>query len=104
VPGLYHTNLGLVQASTGSYSVEVAVFNSSGTMLGAKTYSRNTAWHQINDLFDNMGLGGASVEGGWIRVRLVSGSPSYWTCYASVVDDLTNDPTFIGPVDPSLVK
>jgi hypothetical protein len=38
------------------------------------------------------------VTGGWIRVRLVSGTPATWSCYASVIDGLTGDPTYIMPV------
>ena len=45
-----------------------------------------------------MGIGRAEVEGGWIRVRLVSGSPSFWTTYATVIDDTTDDPTYVFPV------
>ena len=62
-------------------------------------YTRSTAYDQVNDLFSNMGIG-ASVEGAWIVVRLAAGSPTYWTCYASIVDDLTGDPAFIPPVGP----
>ena len=47
-----------------------------------------------------MGIGNADVEGGWIRVTLTDGSPSYWTAYATVIDDLTGDPTYVLPVAP----
>ncbi len=98
MPDRFRTNLGLVQTSGGTFQVEVTVFNASGTQLGSKVYSRGTAWFQVNNLLGDMGLGGMSVEGGWIRVRLVGGSPAYWTCYASVVDADTDDPTYVVPV------
>jgi hypothetical protein len=97
VPGQFHTNLGLVQTSSGSYQVEVTVWSPGGSPLAVSTYTRSAAYDQVNDVFDDMGLGSLSIEGAWMSVRLVSGSPAYWTCYASVVDDQTGDPTFIAP-------
>ena len=99
IPGQFHTNLGLVQTSAGTYQVEVTVYSSGGSLLAISSYSRSQAYDQVNDLFDDMGIGSLAVEGAWIRVRLVSGSPTYWTCYASVVDDLTGDPTYVAPVE-----
>jgi hypothetical protein len=98
VPNRYRTNLGLVQASAGSFQVEVSAYNGSGNLLGSKVYTLATAWTQINNLMDNLGLGTTAVTGGWIRVRLVSGTPATWSCYASVIDGLTGDPTYIMPV------
>ena len=54
----------------------------------------------MNDVFSNMGIGSQNVEGGWIRVTLISGSPSYWTTYATVIDASTDDPTYVLPVAP----
>ncbi len=72
-----------------------------GHPVGAKDVTRRrAAWRQVNDIFNNMGIGDAEVEGGWIRVRLVSGSPSFWTTYATVIDDTTGDPTYVLPVAP----
>ena len=104
IPGRFHTNLGLVQASQGGYQVEVSIFSAGGSLLGIKNYTRNTAYDQVNDVFDDLSLGGSSIEGAWIRVRLVSGNPDYWTCYASVVDDLTGDPTYVLPVENPLAR
>jgi len=99
VPGLFHTNLGLVQTSPGSSLFEVIVYSSGGSLLGIRNYPLDSAYNQINDLFADLGIGSASVEGAWIVVRLLSGSPDFWTCYASVVDDLTGDPTYVTPVE-----
>lgn len=96
--GQFHTNIGLVQADSGSVTYRITLYSASGAQLGTKTYTRTTAYDQINDVFDDMGLGGASVQGGWARVEVESGCPFYWTTYASVVDDRTGDPTYVMPV------
>lgn len=99
-PGIYRTNIGFAQASAGTYQVKVEIYSAEGALLAQKNYSQATAWRQVNDIFTNMGIGGAEVEGGWIRVTLVEGSPSYWTTYATVIDDNTDDPTYVFPVAP----
>ncbi len=97
--GRFHTNLGLVQASTGSMTVEISIYTAGGTLLGTRQRILNDGWDQINDVFNWMGIGSAIVEGGWASVRVVAGSPDAWTCYASVVDDETGDPTYVAGVE-----
>ena len=99
-PGIYRTNVGFAQASAGTYQVKAEIYSAEGALLAQQNYSQATAWRQVDDIFTNMGIGGAEVEGGWIRVTLVEGSPSYWTTYATVIDDNTNDPTYVFPVAP----
>jgi len=99
-PGVFRTNVGFAQTSTGTYQVRVQIYDASGTMLAQKSFSQAAAWRQINDIFANLGIGGTAVEGGWIRVTLTDGSPSYWTTYATVIDDPTGDPTYVLPVAP----
>jgi len=99
-PGVYRTNIGFAQTSAGAIQIKVEIYSSAGTMLAEKTYSQSAAWRQINDVFDNMGIGNMTVEGGLIRVTLVTGSPAFWTTYATVIDDTTNDPTYVLPVAP----
>ncbi|MCG6963964.1 MAG: hypothetical protein LJE95_11925 [Acidobacteria bacterium] len=99
-PGQYHTNLGLVQASSGSFTVEVSIYSSGGTLLATKSYTRSGAFDQITDIFADMGLGSTVINGAWIRVRLTSGCPTHWTTYASVIDESTGDPTYVAPVAP----
>jgi hypothetical protein len=96
--GRFHTNLGLVQASTGSMTVEISIYTAGGSLLATQQRTVIDGWDQINDVFDRLGVGGANVEGGWISVRMVGGSPDAWTCYASVVDDETGDPTYVAGV------
>ncbi|MEE4271841.1 MAG: hypothetical protein V2I67_09205 [Thermoanaerobaculales bacterium] len=95
-PGRFHTNLGLVHAAGGNLRLRVQAYNASGTLIGTKNYDVSAAWRQVNDVFDDMGLGDQQIYGGWLRVEHISGS-GFWTCYASVVDDLTNDPTYVSP-------
>jgi hypothetical protein len=99
-PDVFRTNVGFSQTSTGTYQVKVQIYSADGTQLAQKNFSQAAAWRQVNDIFGNMGIGSAEVEGGWIRVTLVSGSPAYWTTYATVVDDPAGDPTYVLPVAP----
>ena len=99
-PDRFRTNVGLVQTSAGTYRVEISIYSAAGDLLAQKSYTTASAWRQINDIFENMGIGELDVQGGWIRVALVSGSPAFWTTYATVTDAQTDDPTYIQPGDP----
>ena len=99
-PSVFRTNVGFAQTSAGAIQVSVEIYSAAGTLLAQKTYSQAAAWRQIYDVFDNMGIGTETVEGGWIRVTLVTGSPAFWTTYATVIDDRTDDPTYVLPVAP----
>jgi hypothetical protein len=98
-PGRFRTNLGLVQTSAGSLTVRVSIHAPGGALLAARNFTGSAGFRQINDLFEELGLGSLSVEGAWIEVQLMSPAPAFWTCYASVVDDRTNDPTYVLPVE-----
>ncbi len=99
-PGVFRTNIGFAETSSGAMQVKVQIYSSTGTLLAQKNYSQSAAWRQVNDVFSDMGIGGQNVTGGWIRVTLISGSPSYWTTYATVIDASTDDPTYVLPVAP----
>ena len=99
-PDRFRTNLGFAQTSARNFRVQVYLYDSSGTLLAEHNYPVRAAWVQINNIFKDMGVGDATVEGGWIRVRLTHGSPAYWTTYATVVDNETNDGTYVAPVAP----
>ncbi len=99
-PGVVRTNIGFARTATGAFQVRVQIYSSTGTLLAQKDYSQAAAWRQVNDVFTDMGIGGQSVEGGWIRVTLIKGSPPYWTTYATVIDASTDDPTYVLPVAP----
>ncbi len=99
-PGRYRTNIGFAQTSKGSYTVLLEIYSAAGSLLAQKEYQQSTAWRQVNDVFANVGIGHLDIEGGWIRATLVGGSPSFWTTYATVIDDATGDPTYVAPVAP----
>ena len=99
-PGVFRTNVGFAQTSETVYRLSVEIYSATGSLLAQKDYQQSVAWRQINDIFRNMGIGSANVEGGWIRVTLVSGSPSFCTTYATVIDEPTGDPTYVLPVSP----
>jgi hypothetical protein len=99
-PGSFRTNIGFAQTSSGTLQVKVQIYARNGSLLAEKNFSQSAAWRQVNDIFANMGIGNQNVEGGWIRVTLVGGSPSYWTTYATVIDASTDDPTYVLPVAP----
>lgn len=100
VQGQFHSNLGIVQASAGSITVDIRLYSADGALLASGTRSVNDAWEQINDVFSVLGAGGSNVLGAWARVRLINGSPDSWACYASVVDKETGDPTYVIGVAP----
>ncbi len=97
-PSRFRANLGLVQASAGSFAVRVRIHAPNGTVLATKGYNVPGAYLQINNLLGDMGMGSTVVDGGWISVELINGAPVYWTTYASIVDGSTDDPTYIMPV------
>jgi hypothetical protein len=99
-PGGFRTNVGFAQTSSGTLQVRVQIYSKAGALLAQKNYSQSAAWRQINDVFSDMGIGGLNVTGGWIKVTLIGGSPSYWTTYATVIDGSTGDPTYVLPVAP----
>jgi len=100
IPDRFRVNLGLVQTSGGSWTALVTVFDASGVVRASKTYTQTAAFRQVNNVFGDMGLGGVSIEGGWILVELSAGAPEYWTTYLSLIDADTNDPTYVAGVVP----
>jgi len=97
-PTRFRANLGLVQTSSGRFTVRVKIHAPDGTVLAIKGYNVIGSFLQINNLLNDMNIGSTVVEGGWISVQLIDGAPVYWTAYASIVDGSTDDPTYIMPV------
>lgn len=98
-PGVFRTNVGVVQTSAGELAVQISAYTSAGELLGSGSFSSSSGFVQINNIFSLLDIGDRVVEGGWLRVQLTGPAPSYWTCYASVIDSRTNDPTFVLPVE-----
>jgi hypothetical protein len=97
-PGRFRANLGVVQTSAGTFAVRVQVHAPDGAVLATKGYGSTDAFTQINNLLNDMGIGSTVVDGGWVSVELIAGSPAYWTTYLSIVDGDTDDPTYVLPV------
>lgn len=97
-PNRYRANLGIVHTSSGSMAVQVTVHAPDGSLMASRGYSAASGFMQINDLAESMGIANMVIEGAWISVKLLGGSPTYWTCYLSIVDETTDDPTYIMPV------
>jgi hypothetical protein len=99
-PGRFRTNVGLVQTSSGTFTARVSAYSPGGSLIATRNFAVAAGYRQINDVFRELGVPDAVVEGGRIEVELLGPAPAFWTCYASVVDDRTNDPTYILPVRP----
>ena len=99
-PGRYRTNLGFAQTSSGNFKVLVSIFTWNSVLLAEQEFSISTGWKQLNNIFALMGINEVDAEGAWIRVQLIFNQPSFWTTYAVVIDNTTNDPTYVLPVAP----
>jgi hypothetical protein len=99
-PGVFRTNVGIAHTSPGELTVRITAHATNGVVLGSRQVSSSGAFRQINNVFRQLGVENIAVEAAWLEVQLVGPAPAFWTCYASVVDSRTNDPTFILPVEP----
>ncbi len=97
----FRTNLGLCEVWGESAEVEVSVLDSSGTELGSETYSLPPFGNlQVNRLVTEV-AGPSSLTEGIAVVTVTSGS-GWIAAYLSIVDNSTDDPTYIpiGPQSP----
>jgi len=96
----YRTNLGLVEASGEPAAILVSVFGDTGAKLGDYPINLRPGEHmQLGRFLESKGL---SVNDGRIEVKVTS-STGKVTAYASVLDNATNDPLLVLPVDASAV-
>ncbi|HLJ74553.1 MAG TPA: hypothetical protein VKU62_08215, partial [Thermoanaerobaculia bacterium] len=87
----YRTNIGLVEAAGQPASVLLHVFNNSGTEVA--TIPQNllpSEQIQLNNILPTLSDGRVEVE--------VTSPTGMVTAYASVVDNVTNDPLLVSPV------
>lgn len=89
----YRSNIGFVNTSGSSATVKTELLSSNGTVLGqfSKTLASGESW-QKNRPFSTV-AGRNNISGGAARVQVESGSGVF--AYASVIDNLTQDPTTI---------
>jgi hypothetical protein len=91
----YRTNLGIVEGSGDPASVLVSVFGDDGKKLTEFTQELKGGQHiQLNSILSQKNV---QVNDGRIEVKVVS-QVGKVTAYASVLDNLTNDPLLVTPV------
>ncbi|MGD8441183.1 MAG: hypothetical protein PVG53_11640 [Holophagae bacterium] len=86
------SNLGCVNGGTNQITIDIAVYDATGTLLETRTMNL-AAWSnkQINQILEDF----APVDG---YVDVSSATPNAtFTCYGSVLDNTTSDPTTIPP-------
>lgn len=97
----YRTNLGLVEAAGEPASVVVSIYGDSGQRLGQYPIDMKPGEHMQLGRF--MQSKGHTVNDGRIEVTVTS-STGKVTAYASVLDNATQDPLLVMPVDPSKIS
>ncbi|HEY2324552.1 MAG TPA: hypothetical protein VGJ82_16955, partial [Thermoanaerobaculia bacterium] len=97
----FRTNFGLVEGSGQSAQVQLSLFNGAGQQLATNTFSLRPYELQqfsFGNAFPNVNVDDARVE-----AKVIDGSGKI-SAYASVLDNKTNDPLLVLPVDPSKVS
>ncbi|HYU27386.1 MAG TPA: hypothetical protein VEO74_19395, partial [Thermoanaerobaculia bacterium] len=95
----FRTNLGLLEGSGNPATVLVSVFGNDGAKLAEFTQALAGGQHlQMNGILAAKGL--TNLADGRIEVRLTSAGGKV-TAYASVLDNATNDPLLVTPVNIS---
>lgn len=89
----FRTNLGLVNTTAATISLEVKLFTGAGTLLGTRTYSlRPYESVQRNDVFNEVGAG--NVDDGFATVRCTTEGGRF-LAFASVIDNRSGDPIYV---------
>ncbi|HWW62416.1 MAG TPA: hypothetical protein VN181_13670, partial [Thermoanaerobaculia bacterium] len=91
----YRTNVGLVEAGGQPASVLLSVFSSAGAKLLELPF--DLAANEQRQLNSLLALHNISVDDGRLEVR-VTGGEGKVTAYASTIDNFTNDPLLVSPV------
>lgn len=90
----FRTNIGIVEASGRAARVRVTVYGSDGAASGSLELDVSGGQHvQLNGLEQTV----VPFVGSRIEVEVISGEGRI-TAYASVLDNLTNDPSLVPPV------
>ena len=98
----YRTNLGVVEASGEPATVDINVFAGNGAKLGS-TFTLNLKPGEHRQLGNFLSTQGISADDARIEVSVTSATGRV-TAYASVLDNLTNDPLLVLPVNPNNVS
>lgn len=96
----FRTNLGLVEGSGTAANGNIIVYDGKGIVVKTIPYSLPPAGHQQKSLAD---LGVSNLADGRIEVTVESSTGAV-TAYASVLDNKTNDPLAVTPVQVSEIN
>jgi hypothetical protein len=90
----FRTNIGFTNFSDKQCSISVNLFDTFGAQVGEEQTLTvaPSRWKQLNDVFGRAGAG--EQDNAYARVRVLNGNCSVWS-YASVVDQVTGDPTTV---------
>jgi PKD repeat protein len=89
----FRTNIGVVNGGDTVAEVEIALFDATGILLTTFTLEIEPGeWLQENRPFLNR-AGRRDLDAAWARVSITAGSGVF--AYASVIDNVTNDPTTV---------
>ncbi|MFI5166959.1 MAG: PKD domain-containing protein [Thermoanaerobaculales bacterium] len=94
----YRTNIGLTNTSNGNVSATVYLYDATGHLLGSYQVSLGPGqFQQVTQPFKNKATPSqTAMAAGYAKITVNSGSGVL--AYASVLDNITNDPTTINPV------
>ena len=89
----YRCNIGLTNTGSGPANVTVSLYRGDGTLLNSYTVDLQPGdWRQEDRPFERR-AGQTAMDRGYAKVTVISGSGIVAT--ASVIDNLTNDPTMM---------
>ena len=89
----YRCNIGLVNTGTASAIVLVGLFSGAGTAIGSYTVPLTAGqWAQATQPFLNE-AGQTAMDAGYATITVQTGSGVF--AFASVIDNITNDPTTV---------
>jgi Ig-like domain CHU_C associated len=89
----YRCNIGLVNTGTASATALVELYNGAGTKLGGYPVALAAGqWVQATQPFLNV-AGQTAMDRGYAKITVQSGSGLF--AFASVIDNITNDPTLV---------
>lgn len=97
----FRTNLGLAEGSGSPASGTIKVFNDAGALLKSVPYSLMPGEHQQLNAF--LATNGLTLDDGRIEVTVDSPAGAV-AAYASVLDNLTNDPLAVMPAIASRIS
>jgi len=91
----YRTNIGFVNATPAPITVEINFFKASGVLLAVRTYDLLPyEFVQRDKIFELDTITSDAIEYAFVEMRTTTAGGKFFA-YASVVDNVTGDPTFV---------